>query len=47
MNISYFDDLFIFDLYKESYGKREYENILLNSMEDDKIVPGAVHKVLS
>ena len=47
MNITYFDDLFIFDLYKEFYGKSEYENILLHSMDDDKIVPGAVHKVLS
>ena len=47
MNTSYFDDLFIFDLYKEFYGKSAYENILLNLMDDDKIVPGAVHTILS
>ena len=47
MNISYFDDLFVFDLYKEFYGKSAYENILLRSMDDDKIIPGAVHRILS
>lgn len=44
--LSSFDALLTFDIYREFFGKKEYEKTLLNSMPDDSLIPSEVHKSL-
>ena len=42
-----FDSLLAFDIYREHFGKKDYEKLLLESMPDDNLIPSNAHSVLS
>lgn len=47
MNLFSFDSLLSFDIYRDFYGMRDYQKLLLDAMPNDNLKPGKAHEFLS